>query len=127
MHCKNYPCKIESGCVCLCTSCAKQDTFDIKQEMTDLKRMMEALNKNYETHCPHCGKSYVEPAPIYPMPFPYTGTPYPYIPGTPIGPYWTWPNVITISGGTVSNDLDKAVNINVLPPNWINGDGGSTI
>lgn len=96
---------------CQCDSCQK--VSDIRKEFEKLKQMMEEFNKaNGLNDIPH-----VEPVPMPVYPFPY-----PYIPGTPIGPYWTWP--ITISGGTVSNgDLD---NINTFP-NWVNGDGGSTI
>ena len=99
---------------------SKKDIFDIKKEIEDLRTMVEDLKKNQKSHCSECGRPYIEPVYPYPVPNPY---PVPYIPGTPIGPYWTWP--ITITTGTISNDLDNGVN--TFPPNWINGDGGSTI
>ena len=116
MHCNNYPCNLERRCDCKCEGC------NLRNEFEALKKMVEDLKQNNAaTNCPTCGKPYVEPyqQPIYPI-IPWS--PAPYIPGTPIGPYWTWP---VTSGGTIENGLDKAVTINTS--NWINGDGGSII
>ena len=113
-HCENYPCKLESGCVCKCENC--KDTLDIKNDIEALKKFVEQYKKqNSETYCPHCGKPYIEPTPY----IPWTAPAVPYIPGTPIGPYWQWP--ITISGnGTTLGGGGKELELNTLPPNWIN-------
>lgn len=121
-HCENYPCKLNSGCVCKCDSC--KDTFDIKYDIEELKKFVEQYKKNNnETYCPHCGKAYIEPMPYIPWsPQPLPNT-IPYTPGTPI---WQYPNW-TISNGTVAGGGGKELEFNTFPPNWINGDGGSTI
>lgn len=126
-HCENYPCQLKSGCVCQCSSC-KTNQIDIKQEFEALKKLIEdtmkKANEN-ETNCPHCGKPYVEQYPPYiPMPMPYPNPapyqPWPWI----VGPVWTGGGTITISSGSCTGVIPE---YNTCPPQWINGDGGSTI
>ena len=106
---------------CQCDSCIKQlKLVELQKQFEELKKQMDEISKSMGLNCPTCG-NFMWNLFQFILILKFHGVPYPVTPGW----QWQWPT-ITIAG-TVVNDLDKAVNINTFPPNWINGDGGSII